>query len=135
MRSLCVLATLLCLITVSAISPQPVKANDPCHEACDQNYQLCLTNAQEGYDACEYSASWNLSRCEQQATNAYDNCMNIMWPWCSCAEAFCGWHLQEDLQDCAANYEVAEQACYDQLQYASENCHTAYTHCNDDCDP
>lgn len=44
MRFLFVLAMLVSVIAVSAILPQPVKANDPCHEACDQNHVMTSCN-------------------------------------------------------------------------------------------
>jgi hypothetical protein len=130
-------ALLVLLLTCFEISQQSVSADDPCQQACSNDYSSCLTSAQEGYDECLVGPQQNYNTCENAADDKreqqYYMC-DTFWPYAWCYDgADQGWI--DDVIECQHDYDTAEEGCYDQQQTANTTCVNTYNACYNGCPP
>ncbi len=138
MKSAKRMALLLLFIAFLESSQQPVQADNTCQQACSSNYQLCLVDAEDGYDQCMLTPDGQLSYCTLQADQflyeCLDNCSTIYPTWQGCPIQ-CYQHWGLDNAQCEGQFNLAQQNCLNAQQNANSLCVDVYDACYNNCPP
>lgn len=126
-------------VAVLASYEEKIHGDNECQTRCANSQTLCLADAQDAYDSCEFNAETSQWSCFTQSEADYDNCVNDTcpnkYPWATNCPEWCQDQKNQRDQVCVDQYISAVDNCWNTKWNANESCYTVYRACYNACPP